>query len=237
MATLAWQARRMRGLYIILEGGEGVGKTTQAELLVAWLRSDGIAAEVVREPGGDPFAEAGRELLLGDLPREPETEVLVFNALRVQLLVGTVVPLLDAGTWVVSDRSSLSTVVYQGHGHGVDLDWTRQICAIATSRCEPDLELVLEVDEATARSRRSDRGVSDRFERLDGDFHRRVVEGYRTEASAQGLAVIDGSGALEEVLHRIRAEVLALLALSRARRIPRGTGLADRNDVTRSDTC
>jgi dTMP kinase len=193
----------VRGRYVVLEGGEGVGKTTQAALLVERLAEAGVAARVVREPGGDPFAEAGRELLLGDLPREPEAEVLLFNALRVQLLVGTVRPLLAAGTWVVSDRSSLSTVVYQGHGHGVDLTWTREVCASARSRCEPDLEVVLALDEATARARRTDRGVTDRFERMDEGFHARVAEGYRVEAAERGLPVVEASGSPDEVAARI----------------------------------
>ena len=107
------------------------------------------------------------------------------------------------GTWVVSDRSSLSTVVYQGHGHGVDLAWTRDVCALARSRCEPDLELVLALDEATAAARRTDRGTTDRFERLDEAFHRRVGDGYRIEAAERDLPVVDAAGTPDEVLDRI----------------------------------
>src|SRR5687768_15668110 len=130
-----------RGRYVVLEGGEGVGKTTQVRRLAARLQAAGHEVVTAREPGGDPFAEYGRALLLGDLARAPETEVLMFNALRAQLLVGTVRPALDRGAWVLSDRSRLSTVVYQGHGHGVDLDWTRRVCALTTALCAPDLEV------------------------------------------------------------------------------------------------
>src|SRR5690606_15481317 len=117
--------RAGRGRYVVLEGGEGVGKTTQVERLAKRLGEHGLAADVVREPGGDPFAEAGRDLLLGPLPRAPETEVLAFNAMRAQLLLTTVKPALEAGRWVLSDRSRLSTITYQGYGHRLDLPWIR----------------------------------------------------------------------------------------------------------------
>jgi dTMP kinase len=200
-----------RGRYIVIEGGEGVGKTTQAHLLVDWLIAGGHPAIVVREPGGDAFAEAGRDLLLGSLPREPETEVLLFNALRAQVLRAVVQPSLAAGTWVVADRSRLSTIVYQGHGHGVDLDWTRAVCELTTQLCGPDLELVLQVDEATADARRAARGTTDRFEQLGADFHRRVADGYRQEAVRDGLPVVAGDGSPDEVVAAIVAIIEARL--------------------------
>jgi dTMP kinase len=200
-----------RGRYVVLEGGEGVGKTTQAALLRDRIEAAGVDVVVIREPGGDPFAEAGRALLLGELPREPETEVLLFNALRAQVLIAHVVPALARGSWVISDRNRLSTIAYQGYGHGLDLDWTRTVCATAADLCPPDLELVLHVDEATSIARRDARGVTDRFERLDADFHRRVVAGYLDEAERCGIAVIDASPGVAEVGARIWAEVAPLL--------------------------
>lgn len=199
------------GRYVVLEGGEGVGKTTQADRLVARLARHDIRSVIVREPGGDPFAEAGRALLLGDLDREPETEVLLFNALRAQVLIARVAPALARGDWVIADRNRLSTIAYQGYGHGVDLAWTRAVCAAASDLVPPDLELVLHVDEATADARRSARGVTDRFERLDADFHRRVVAGYLREAACAGLPVIDASAGPDQVGDAIWAEVAPLL--------------------------
>jgi dTMP kinase len=199
------------GRYIVLEGGEGVGKTTQVMWLAKRLEAEGLTVDIVREPGGDPFAEAGRDLLLGPLPRVPEAEVLAFNALRAQLLVGTVAPALAAGHWVLSDRSRLSTIAYQGYGHGVDLSWIRAVCALTAQLCAPDLEVVLTVDAATAEARRGARGVTDRFERLDEAFHRRVAEGYRSEAASQGLAVIDGGGAELDVANAVWVHVSGLL--------------------------
>jgi dTMP kinase len=200
-----------RGRYLVLEGGEGVGKTTQAALLQRRLADVGVDAVLIREPGGDPFAEAGRALLLGELPREPETEVLLFNALRAQVLIAHVAPALASGAWVISDRNRLSTIAYQGYGHGLDLAWTRSVCAIAGDLVPPDLELVLHVDEATSIQRRDARGVSDRFERLDASFHRRVVDGYLAEAARLELAVIDASGSIDEVGAAVFAAVEPLL--------------------------
>lgn len=201
----------MRGRYVVLEGGEGVGKTTQAEHLRSRLAERGITAEVRREPGGDPFGEAGRALLLGELPRQPEAEVLLFNALRAQLLVGTVRPLLAEGTWVLSDRSRLSTLAYQGHGHGVDLAWTRDICNATVALQPADLEVVLSLDEAEATRRRADRGVTDRFEAMDDAFHRRVTAGYLTEARALGVPVVDAAGTEAEVTDRLWSHLEPLL--------------------------
>ena len=187
------------GRYIVLEGGEGVGKSTQVRRLADRLAAGGVPCTVVREPGGDAFAEAGRRLLLGDLPRTPQAEVLAFNALRAQLLVAHVRPALASGTWVLADRGRLSTLAYQGHGHGVDLDWVRAACRLTTDLCPPDLEVVLAVDEATALARRETRGTTDRFERLDAAFHRRVAAGYAAEARALAVPVVDGVATEEDV--------------------------------------
>jgi dTMP kinase len=200
-----------RGRYIVLEGGEGVGKTTQVQRLAHRLEKEGLTVEIVREPGGDPFAEAGRVLLLGPLDRRPEAEVLAFNAMRAQLLVAAVRPALAAGSWVLSDRSRLSTLAYQGHGYGLDLDWTRAVGALTSQLCPPDLEIVLVVDEATAASRLAARGTTDRFESLGRAFHRRVARGYRDEAAAQGLPVVDGTGSEDAVAEVVWGHVLPLL--------------------------
>ncbi|MCC5952202.1 MAG: dTMP kinase [Acidimicrobiia bacterium] len=191
------------GRYVVLEGGEGTGKTTQADRLAKRLSETGRRVRVVREPGGDPFAEAGRELLLGPIPRTPEAEVLAFNAMRAQLLVAVVRPLLAGGTWVIADRGRLSTLAYQGHGRGVDLEWARSVCDVTVSLCPPDLEVVLAVDPAVSAARRSARGVTDRFEAADDHFHQRVNEGFATEAARAGVAIVDGTDAPSTVTERL----------------------------------
>jgi dTMP kinase len=199
------------GKYLIVEGGEGVGKTTQVLALAARLSAAGIDCRIVREPGGDPFAEAGRALLLGDLDRTPETEVLAFNAMRAQLLGAVVAPLLANGTWVLSDRGRLSTIAYQGHARGAELVWTRQVCDLTVSLRPPDLEVVLDLDPVVAAERRTERGEDDRFERMDLAFHQRVAEAYRTEAELSGLTIVDADGTPEDVTDRLWLAVGPLL--------------------------
>jgi len=199
--------RQHPGRYVIVEGGEGVGKSTQVHALARRLEQAGVACAVVREPGGDPFAEAGRELLLGDLDRTPAAEVLAFNALRAQLLESVVAPLLAAGTWVLADRGRLSTIAYQGHGSGADLGWTRRVCDLTISLCPPNLEVVLDLDPVVAAERRTARGSDDRFERMDLSFHQRVAQAYRDEAARAGIIVIDADGPPDEITDRLWAVV------------------------------
>jgi dTMP kinase len=200
-----------RGRYVVIEGGEGVGKTTQVVAMAERLSTAGIHCQVVREPGGDPFAEAGRALLLGDLDRTPEAEVLAFNAMRAQLLLAVVEPLLAGGTWVLADRGRLSTIAYQGHAGGAELVWTRHVCDLTVSLCPPDVEVVLDLDPVVAAERRTDRGTDDRFERMDLAFHQRVAEAYRIEAAWADLTVIDADGTPDEVSERLWSALVHLV--------------------------
>lgn len=195
--------RTPKGRYIIFEGGEGTGKSTQANKISERLKQQGIACQTVREPGGDAFSEAGRNLLLGDLDRTAHAEALIFNALRAQLLLNVVSPLLEKGTWVISDRGRLSTIVYQGHGRGADLSWVRKVCDHTTKLQVPDLEIVLDVDFSEAVNRRKGRGETDWFEKMGSGFHRKINEAYRQEAATLGLAVVDGQGSEDEVSDRL----------------------------------
>lgn len=200
-----------QGKFIVLEGGEGVGKTTQADLLIDKLNDLGHATEFIREPGGDPLAEKLRDLLLNSgLDHEPETELLLFNAARIQTLVIVEQKLKD-GINVVSDRNMLSTIAYQGYGRGLDLIMVREICEIATKCVKPDLVLLLDAPAQVVNSRRDDRGVSDRFEVLGEDFHEKVREGYRAEAKRLNLPVIDASPSINEVSDLIWQKVEPLI--------------------------
>ena len=190
------------GKYITLEGGEGVGKSTQASRLIKRLASVGVRAEEVREPGGDEYAEVLRTVLLSDVPRNPESDVLVFNAARAQT-IGRIRQLLDKGTWAIVDRSSLSTLAYQGYGEGVDLAFVRLICDAVTRLCKPDLQILLVASARELKQRREKRGILDRFEQMSDAFHRRVNAGYIKEAARLKIPVVDASGSEQQVAERI----------------------------------
>ncbi len=125
---------RDAGRFIVLEGGEGVGKSTQAALLGAWLEALGVPHVVTREPGGTPVGEAVRSVVLArtDLEMPAETELFLYLASRAAFVRDVVRPALEAGKTVVADRFDLSTLAYQGFGRGLDLDEVRRAIALAT---------------------------------------------------------------------------------------------------------
>lgn len=194
-----------KGRYIVLEGGEGVGKTTQIKLLVGRLALFGIETRSdIREPGGTPMGEEIRRLLKDqDLPRAPETNLALFNAARIELQQQVIVPELEANKWVVCDRNRLSSHAYQGHGEGLSLRHVRDECDRATQYAAVDLEMVLWVDEPERQHRLAERGGTDYFEAKDPRFHQRVIAGYEKEATVLGIPYIDGNGSPEEVHERI----------------------------------
>ncbi len=200
-------------LYIAFEGVEGCGKSTQARLL-----ADRIGAVLTREPGGTPLGGMVRQILLdpatGEL--EPMAEVLLFNADRVQHLHEVVLPALQSGRPVVSDRSYVSNCVYQGHARGLGADYVRSVCSLVVNELFPHRIFVLDVDLADSMARVSARGGElDRFEQEKEEFHTRLVEGFRVEAT-KGLpgqfVFIDGRGSVEEVERSILAHIEPLLA-------------------------
>lgn len=190
------------GKYITLEGGDGTGKTTQVARLVKRLATVGVKAQEVREPGGDPFAEMLRTILLGDVPRRPEADVLVFNAARVQTLE-RVNRLARQGIWAIADRSSLSTLTYQAYGEGADIKFTRIVCDAVTAVRKPDLQIVINLNDTKLKQRRHKRGTLDRFEQMDDDFHGRVNRGFIIEARRARLPIVDGDGSEADVEERI----------------------------------
>jgi len=196
----------VRGKYIVLEGGEGVGKTTQARLLVEHLKQANIDAVVMREPGSTPFAQEMRKLILEGPPRSTKANVLAFNAARVEV-VQEISQILNSGKWVIADRSYLSTIVYQGHGEGLDIEKVRAVCDFATELQKPDKFIVLDVEPAVAVHRRNERGVTDYFEDMNSQFHDTVREGYKIEAKRMSAPVLDASGTVAEVSELIWEEV------------------------------
>lgn len=201
------------GLFIVFEGVEGAGKTTQVRLLGEWLAARNIPHLVTREPGGTRLGEEIRRLLL----LEPEVvpnraELLLILSARAALVETEVQPALRAGKVVVGDRFELSTLAYQGYGRELDLDAVRALNRFATGGIKPDLTIVLEVvvDEGVARYAAT-RRAADRIEQAGAAFHERVGKAYRLLSDTEpGVTRVDGSAA-PGVVHE------AVLALLRSR--------------------
>ena len=168
-----------RGRLIVLEGGDGVGKTTQLPLVVDALRDRGHVVHAIREPGQTQVGSRVRELLLHpDSTISPATEALLFLAARAQVVNDVVLPALAAGEWVVADRFFVSTYAYQIAGHGLDDALVRSANALATRGLIPDLTLLLTLPPDIAAARRTERGRPDRLERYGAAFDARVAAAY-----------------------------------------------------------
>jgi dTMP kinase len=173
-----------RGLFIVMEGVEGAGKSTQCRLLASWMEETGVSFTLAREPGGTPVGEAIRRVVLdrGDLTMPPETELFLILGARAAFVLEVVRPALEAGRVVLADRFELSTLAYQAFGRGLDLEEVRRANRMATGGLRPDLCLVLDVPPEVGLRRKGAAGPGDRIEREGPAFFRRVQEGYRTLA-------------------------------------------------------
>jgi len=169
--------------FITFEGSEGSGKSTQADRLAARLRRCDVPCILTREPGGTPIGESIRELLQfapHNSNMTPETELLLFEASRSQLVREVIKPALERGICVIADRFFDSTTVYQGAARQLDRQMIEQLNAFAVGDCVPDITFVLDVDDATAKSRMQCRPPKpDRMEQQSADFYERVRGGYR----------------------------------------------------------
>lgn len=204
-----------RAPFIVLEGADGVGKTTQLALLSAWLDALDVRHLTTREPGGTPVGEAIRSVVLdrAELRMPPESELLLILAARAAFVRDVVRPALAAGTVVVADRFALSTLAYQGYGRGIALDEIRASNEIATGGLRPDLYVLLDLAETEADERRRSAGeVLDRIEREGEAFRRAVREGYLALAETEpDVALVSAHGTPEEVHERVRDRILARL--------------------------
>ena len=204
-----------RGKFLSLEGGEGVGKSTQLRALHKALADRGIDCLVTREPGGSEGAEAIRTLLLeGEEGRwSIEAEAMLFAAARADHVQKTIKPALERGQWVLSDRFVDSSLAYQGGAGGIGIDRVRQLHDFACGGFLPDRTLLLTLAEGTERARMRDRGNADRIGGRDDDYHRRVEQAFLTIAEAEPGRVrpIDASGSEAEVTERLLAAIADLL--------------------------
>lgn len=206
-----------QGRFIALEGGEGVGKSTQTRLLAEALERRGIAVVVTREPGGTPGAEAIRELLLRVEGEgwNPRAEALLFAAARSDHVDRLIRPCLARGTWVVCDRFVDSSRAYQGGGGGLSDDDLLTLHRIGSGGMLPDLTLLLEAPAETIATRlaQRDTGNTDRIGGREAEYHNRVSQAFGRIAAAEPrrFARIDAGGSLEAAHHAILAAVEPLL--------------------------
>lgn len=183
--------------FIVFEGGEGSGKSTQAALLAARLE-----AVLTHEPGGTDAGLRIRSVVLDPLagaPVDVRAEALLMAADRAQHVAEVIRPALSEGRDVVCDRFTGSTLAYQGYGRGLPVDELARLCSWATGRLEPDLVILLDVPAEVAVTRM--KREPDRMESAGAAFHRRVAEGYRSLAAADPARwrVVDGSGSVDDV--------------------------------------
>jgi dTMP kinase len=186
------------------EGSEGCGKSTQVQRLAARLQKLQIPFLVTREPGGTPIGETIRELLQfapHNSAMTPETELLLFEASRSQLVRETIKPALERGVCVIADRFFDSTTVYQGAARRLDREMVERLNAFAVCDCVPDITFVLDVDAATAESRMQKPRRADRMEQQPVEFYDRVRRGYRDLAAREPdrIVLIDGSRNADEI--------------------------------------
>ena len=209
----------MAGRFLVLEGIDGCGKTTQLKQLAQWLPVSGLmpagaTLHLTREPGGTPLGQALRKLLLhppqASAP-SPTAELLLYAADRAQHVEQLIRPALVRGDWVLSDRFSGSTLAYQGDGRGLDVSTIRDLERIATAGVTPDLTLWLDLPIAESLRRRQTQ-TADRIEAEGTAFLARVAEGFRRLAAERGWAAVAADRPPEQVQQAIRVQVEAKAA-------------------------
>lgn len=204
-------------MFITFEGGEGSGKTAQSKRVRRRLTQMGIPVILLHEPGGTKLGDRIARLLQWKAPEDTSSlaELLLFNASRAQLVDQVIRPAVEAGSVVICDRFTDSTIAYQGYGRGLDVETVRQINNLATANLTPDLTILLDLPVAVAMARQQGT-TPDRFERAEVAFHERVLTGYRELAAAEPTRwlVIDGSLSKDMVARAIWTRVSQLLELS-----------------------
>lgn len=207
----------MTGVFITVEGIEGVGKTTNMAFVQNFLQSYGVNLTVTREPGGTPLAEKIRALLLdhSDEALNEDAELLLVFAARAQHLNQLIKPALAEGRWVLSDRFTDATYAYQGGGRGLSFDMIAQLEQSVQGTLRPDLTLLLDVPVDVGLARAGQRGELDRFEREKQAFFEKVRDTYLARAAAEPerFATIDASQPLVQVQADIAAALTPFLAL------------------------
>ncbi len=194
------------GRFVVVEGGEGVGKSTQVERLATSLRATGREVVVTYEPGDTKLGgELRTALLHADTAIDAHAELLLMLADRAQHVAEVIRPALERGAFVVCDRYEPSTLAYQGVARGLGVDDVERLSQWAAAGVQPDVVVVLDLRDAVAEARVA--AVRDRFERAGAEFHARVRAAYRELAPARGWLVVDAGGTADEVAARVLAAV------------------------------
>ena len=202
-----------RGRFISLEGGEGVGKSTQLRALATALRGRGLTVVETREPGGSEGAESIRRLLLEERDWPIEAEALLFAAARADHVERTIRPALDRGDWVISDRFVDSSFAYQGGAGGLGIERVRDLHQFATGGFFPDRTLVLALAEGKERAAARDGDSADRIGGRDEDFHRKVDLAFRMIAAEEPerVKIVEATGAKADVTERVLRAIQDIL--------------------------
>jgi dTMP kinase len=205
----------VRGKFISLEGGEGTGKSTQVRALAEALRARGLEVVETREPGGSDGAEKIRGLLLEGTDERwgTKAEALLFAAARADHVQKLILPALERGAWVLTDRFVDSSLAYQGGAGGLGIEAVRAINNFAIGDCFPDRTLVLTVEEGAERARARDGGSSDRIGGRAADYHQKVDLAFRLIAAEEPerVRLVDASGSPDEVTERLLGAIADLL--------------------------
>ncbi|KKL58607.1 hypothetical protein LCGC14_2223660, partial [marine sediment metagenome] len=203
------------GLFISFEGVEGSGKSTQAKMAADALTKEGRPVVLTAEPGGTPISQAIREVLLDSShgAMEPVTELLLYAAARRQHLYELILPALDEGKVVITDRFSDSTSAYQGAGRGLEMGLIAELDRMVTGGLKPDLTLIFDIDVEEGLMRNRGAGKRDRLELEDVEFHKRVREGFLDIANnePERVKIVQVSGDKDEVHEKVMAVIKGVM--------------------------
>lgn len=199
------------GVFVVFEGGDGAGKTTQLRLLVDWLAGAGVETVITREPGGTDLGQEIRALVLHGAGMAPRAEALLFAADRANHIATVVRPALERGAVVLQDRYVDSSVAYQGAGRDLDPEEIARLSWWATEGLRPDLTVLLDVSPETGHDRRD--GSHDRLEQEAEDFHARVRAHFLHLAAAEPhrYLVVNAARPVEQIAETVRTSVAGLL--------------------------
>lgn len=198
-------SKKLQGQFIVLDGPDGCGKSTQTKLLVRWLRQQGVETVTFRDPGDTAIGEKIRQILLDPehIKMSTTTEVLLYMAARVQLWREKIAPALEQKQCVILDRWLSSTCAYQGYAGGFGMNQVKKLAAGSLGMPWPDLTIIVDVDLETAANRFSDQ--PDRMEAKPRLYHQKVRDGFlKLSLQQERISVVDGTGSIETIHERIK---------------------------------